>query len=61
MSPRGREAPSWFSPPAQALHSEKRSEKHSTQNMMKQGVKEHMIQHKQNLKILLQSLRIQKR
>ena len=47
MSPRGREAPSWFS--THALHAEI-SKKQSTQSTMKQGVKEHMIRHKQILK-----------
>ena len=50
MSPRGREAPSWFSPPPQALHAEKMSKNQSTQSMMKCDVKEHLKQHKKILK-----------
>ena len=50
MSPRGREAPSWFSPPAQALQAEKISKKQSTQSTMKCDVKEHLIRHKKILK-----------
>ena len=50
MPPRGREAPSWFSPPVQALQAEKISKKQSTQSTMKFDVKEHLIRHKKILK-----------